>query len=235
MKENRNGVIICIIIVLFSLVLSIVFSKCSWFFNFSFAIMGSALLSFVICSINYITFRKKLIEELVNGLYIFNNDTYTQLFLFNEKKDVGNLAMAIGVANAYLTNLSYLAYSIQAGLFCFERKKRRITKEIIKIIENETHVRIYSIGQFLQNENEKAQEEKKYIYKLIENILKDEKVYKLAYDLAKSVKSVVKKTEEVFNMPKEKIKDLMCVFVETEILKMKIEEKPNDINVAKNN
>ena len=235
MKENRNGVIICIIIVLFSLVLSIAFSKCGWFFNFSFAIMGSALLSFVICFINYITFRKKLIEELVNGLYIFNNDTNTQLFLFNEKKDIGSLAMAIGVASAYLTNLSYLAYSIQAGLFCFERKKRRITKEIITIIENEIHFKIYSIGQFLQNENKKAQEEKKYIYKQIENILKDEKVYNLAYDLAKSVKSVVKKTEEAFNMPKEKIKDLMCVFVETEILKMKSEEKPNDINVDKNN
>lgn len=234
-KENRNGIIFCLVIALICLALSITFSyfktSCNWGLNFSFAILGSALLSLLICTINYITFRKKLIEELLVGLYVYNNDTNTQLYLFNEKKDVGSLAMAIGVASAHITKLSYLAYSIEAGLCCFERKKRSITKKIIETIEQETHFRIYSLGQFLQNEKEKAQQEKDYIYKQIEKVLQDEKVYNLAFDLAKHVNSVVKKMEEAFNMPKEKIKDLMCEFVEAEILKMKMEENPNNTTV----
>ena len=41
--------------------------------------------------------------------------------------------------------------------------------------------------------------------------------------------------EEAFNMPKEKIKDLMCEFVEAEILKMKMEENPNNTTVDEKN
>lgn len=226
MKENRTGTIICIKIAILSLVLSIIFSVfgCNWFTNFSFAIMGSASLSFVICLINYIIFRKKLIEELINGLYVFNNDTNAQLYLFNIKKDVGCLATAIGVASAHLTKLSYLAYSIKDGLFGCEKEQRRLTKEIIKKIEFETHFKLYSIGQYLQKKKEQAEKESKYIYKQIEDILKDETLYNLAYDLGKSVKSAVKKTEEVFNKPIEKIKDSMCILVEKELSKMKAEE-----------
>ena len=38
-----------------------------------FSIMGSAWVSLVFCLINYWIIRKKLIEELANDLYIFNN------------------------------------------------------------------------------------------------------------------------------------------------------------------
>ena len=85
-------------------------------------------------------------------------------------------------------------------------KKRSITKKIIKTIEQETHFRIYSLGQFLQNEKEKAQQEKDYIYKQIEKVLQDEKVYNLAFDLAKHVNSVVKKWKKHSICQKKKLR-----------------------------
>ena len=67
MKENRVGACSCLVVAVLSLGLSIVFTvkELNWWSNFCFAIMGSALLSFVICLINYIILRKKLVEDLL--------------------------------------------------------------------------------------------------------------------------------------------------------------------------
>ena len=131
MKENRVGVCSCLVVAVLSFVLSIVFTvkELSWWSNFCFAIMGSALLSFVICLINYITLRKKLVEELYNGLYKFNNDTNAQLYATSKNKTVENLASVIGIASAHLLDLTYYTHNIKIGLFKREKKKIALLKK----------------------------------------------------------------------------------------------------------
>lgn len=220
MKENRNGIIICVAIALISFVLSIIFSMfdCTWFINFSFAAMGSALLSFVICLINYIVLRKKLVEELYNGLYKFNNDTNAQLYATGKNKTAENLASVIGIASAHLLDLTYYAHNIKIGLFKQEKKKIALLKKIIKELEDNMHFKIYSIGQYLQLRKDCAKTNINALYAIVEGLLKEKLVYEMAYDLTKMVKSVVKDSKDAFGQTQEEIKNLMCDFIDAKIL-----------------
>ena len=220
MKENRNGIIVCVTIASVSFVLSIIFSvfNCKWFINFSFAIMGSALLSFVICLINYITLQKKLVEELYNGLYKFNNDTNAQLYATSNNKTAENLATVIGIASASLLDLTYYAHNIKIGLFKIEKKKIALLKKIIKELEDNMQNNIYSIGQYLQLRKDCAEKNINELYAIVETLLKEKLVYEMAYDLTKMVKSVVKNSKDAFGKSEEEIKNLMCDFIDAKIL-----------------
>ena len=220
MKENRVGACSCLVVAALSLGLSIVFTikELNWWSNFSFAIMGSALLSFVICLINYIILRKKLVEELYNGLYKFNNDTNAQLYATSKNKTPENLASVIGVASAHLLDLTYYAHNIKIGLFNKEENKIALLKKIIKELENNMHFKIYSIGQYLQLRKDCAEKNINELYAQVETLLKEKLVYKMAYDLTKMVKSVAKDSKAAYGKPEEEIKNLMCDFIDAKIL-----------------
>ena len=223
MKENKIGIIVCNVVGVITLILSIIFSvyELNWWSNFSFAIMGSALLSFAICLINYITIQKKLIEELVNGLYRFSNETNAQLYATRNNKNAENLATVIGIASSHLNSLTYYAYSIKVGLFKFEKKKRALLAEIVYELESNIHYQIYSIGQYLQFKPEDSEKNIDELYNLIDNTLKDELVYNKAFVLAKSVKSVIKSTEDVYGKSRADYKISMCDNIQAKIDKMK--------------
>jgi hypothetical protein len=220
MKENRAGACSCLVVAVLSLGLSIVFTvkELKWWSNFCFAIMGSALLSFVICLINYITLRKKLVEELYNGLYKFNNDTNAQLYATSNNKTAENLATVIGIASANLLDLTYYDHNIKTGLFKIENKKIALLKKIIKELEDNMHNNIYSIGQYLQLRKDCAEKNINELYAIVETLLKEKLVYEMAYDLTKMVKSVVMNSKDAFGKSEEEIKNLMCDFIDAKIL-----------------
>ena len=197
MKENRIGVVVCGVVSIITLVLSIVFSimELKWWGNVMFSIMGSAWVSLVFCLINYWIIRKKLIEELANDLYIFNNDTNTQIYSTNGNKSSENLAKVIGTASGHLVTLAYKAYTIKMGFFKCEKIRRILINEIISEIENNLHRTVFSIGNKLQSNPEEVNKNVDNYYTTISNLLKYEFAYDKAIILAKSVKSAVKKAQ----------------------------------------
>ncbi len=238
MKENRVGTITTGIIALITFFISIIFSllKENWCTNFSFALMGSAILSFVVCLINYFIIRKKMIQDLVNGLYKYNNETMAQLYTLSKRIKVENLSLVIGIACSHLNNLIFLAYNIKIGLFKNEKKKREIINKIIYELEENIQFKFNSIGKYLLKRPKKSERLKDYLYKMIYKLLEDKKSYDLAIELAKSVKTEAKTIEEVFGISQKKFETEMCNLVEKEVkiiqLSEGIKEKKKELKKA---
>ena len=233
MKENRIGIISTGIISIITFFTSIIFSLFDkdWCMNFSFALMGSAILSFVICLVNYLIIRKRMIEDLVNGIYKYNNETMAQLYTLSKKIEIENLSLVIGIACSHLNNLIYLAYNIKIGLFKSEKKKIKIVDDIINDLEVKIQFKFNSIGQYLLKRPKKSERFKDYFYKMIYKLLEDKRSYKLAFQLAKSVKTEAKTVEEAFGESQKKFETKICDLLEKEI---KIIQLNNEIKEIKN-
>lgn len=232
MKENRIGIVITGIIAIITFITSIIFSilEKSWCSNFSFALMGSAILSFVICLINYFVIRKKMIEDLVNGIYRYNNETMAQLYTLSKHLEVENLSVVIGTACSHLNNLIFLAYNIKIGLFRLEKNKRKIVDKIINDLEGNIQFKFNSIGRYLLRRPKKSEKLKQYFYDMIYKLLENIKSYKLAFQLAKSVKTEAKTVEEAFGETQRKFETEICDLLEKEI---KIIQLNNEIKEKK--
>jgi len=227
MKENKIGIISCGTISIASLILSIVFSTldCKWSMNFCFAIMGSAFLSFTICFINYMVLRKKMIEDLVNDIYKFNNDSFSQFGYANSNLELDNLSLVIGVACSHLNHLIFLAYNIKTGLFKIEKKKRKMLDQIINNLENDIQFNFNNIGQYILKRPKKAEQKKEYLNKIIKKLLDDQKAYKLAFKLSKLVKNEARDVEENFQMSQKEFEVNVCDLLEKEIKVMQLKNK----------
>lgn len=232
MKENRIGIVITGIIAIITFITSIIFSilEKNWCSNFSFALMGSAILSFVICLINYFVIRKNMIEDLVNGIYRYNNETMAQLYTLSKHLEVENLSVVIGTACSHLNNLIFLAYNIKIGLFRLEKNKRKIVDKIINDLEGNIQFKFNSIGRYLLRRPKKSEKLKQYFYDMIYKLLENIKSYKLAFQLAKSVKTEAKTVEEAFGETQRKFETEICDLLEKEI---KIIQLNNEIKEKK--
>lgn len=232
MKENKIGILSCGSISIVTLILSITFSLigCNWSMNFCFAIMGSAFLSFIICLINYMVLRKKMIEDLVNDIYKFNNDSFAQFSYANNKSELDNLSLVVGIACSHLNHLIFLAYNIKTGLFKFEKRKKEILDKIINNLEIEIQFKFNNIGQYILKRPKKAEQRKIYLNKIIRKLLDDQTSYKLAFKLAKLIKTETKDVEETFEMSQKEFEVRVCDLIEKEI---KVMQFKDDLKIKK--
>lgn len=170
-------------------------------------------------------FTKKMIEDLVNDMYKFNNDSFAQFGYANKNLELDNLSLVIGVACSHLNHLIFLAYNIKIGLFRIEKEKKKILDQIINNLENDIQFNFNKIGQYILKRPKKAEQNKDYLNKIIKKLLDDSKAYKLAFKLAKSVKTEAKNIEETFDMPQKEFEVNVCNFLEKEIKVMQLKKE----------
>lgn len=108
MRENKYGLLFTSILAMVSLPLSVLFcsSNEEWWMNFCFAILGSSVVSFIICLINYKSFAKALVLDITTSIFNANNiacvDNFTETEKQNREKAIRTVANAsIEIHRAY--------------------------------------------------------------------------------------------------------------------------------------
>ncbi len=79
MIENKRGLILFFILVLISGIVPFFINNNSIWFAFLLAIFGSALLSFIVCFINYYTIKRNLLKSIIYGTFYLE---YTSKLLY---------------------------------------------------------------------------------------------------------------------------------------------------------
>lgn len=83
MVENKKGFISCLILTILSGIIPIFLNSGSKVFSYLLALFGSALLSLIICFINYRTQRKQLLSSIIFPTYYFEIHSKIQTDIIN--------------------------------------------------------------------------------------------------------------------------------------------------------
>ena len=106
MSSNKKGLRLSSYISFFSFIGTIFINEKSWWYNFSFALLGSALLSVCICWSNYRTIKLELVEKIVFGTYKMNNDGFSSLYNINNDLSLEQIENVISILSSYKTIFS---------------------------------------------------------------------------------------------------------------------------------
>ncbi len=139
MKANRFAMELCGAITAITLIGTLAIQN-EWLLGITLAIFGSSLLAFILAAINYYNMRIEICEEITNLLYEINSHGNMHLYSLHKGFLPQELnlpaASALGRANAASLKL----YSLQRGLFWFQRKKRKEISDIVLGIEKDFKV-----------------------------------------------------------------------------------------------
>lgn len=200
MKTNKWGIRISLIITILSLLGAIFFK--SWWQNLSFAILGSAFLSFTICIVNFLTLRKELVDEIVIDTYKIN--TFGFSALFSQNKDL-SLEKAVNVLNI-IDDRYYDVYvkinKLLLGIFWFDYRKK-ITKTIKSQIDIDL-TKIYQLESFIETYPSEAKNQTKNIYNDLDKFIDDNNLYLRVLKMARKFRSNVSSLEEIVDKNKLK-------------------------------
>lgn len=108
MRENKYGLLFTGVLTLISLGLSILFYTLDrgWWMNFCFAILGSSVVSFIICLINYKSYAKTLVLDITTSIFNAHTiacvDNFSNTKKYNPEKAIQTIASAfIEIHKAY--------------------------------------------------------------------------------------------------------------------------------------
>ena len=168
-----------------------------WGIRISFAILGSAFLSFSICIVNYITIRKELVDHIIIETYQINNFGFSALF--SQEKDL-TLEKAVQVLSV-IDDKYYAVYEkvseLYLGVFWYDKRRKKI-KEIKSRIESDLKT-IYNIESYIETYPNEAINHTKQIYNKLDKFIDDDSLYKKILNLGSNYKSNVSSLETVFD------------------------------------
>lgn len=193
MKSNKWGIRVTFYISIIAL-LGAIFLKC-WWQNLCFAILGSSVLSFTICVINYLTLRRDLVMTIVTDVYRCNIDVYSNLY--SSKKDITleHAERILGLLNEkfYLVYLNN--HTLHDNLFWFNKRTKSFTMEIEHLIEQNLQT-VTNIDSFIEMNIESASKNTKNIYADLVKLLDDATPYHLTLKMARKYHIPIYSSEE---------------------------------------
>lgn len=195
MKVNKWGIRISLIITILSL-FGAIFLK-DWWQNLSFAILGSAFLSFTICIVNFITLRKQLVDEIVIDAYKINCFGFSALFSINRNMKLEKAVQVLNVIDDRYYSVYVKISELFLGLFWFDCR-RKIVNQIKNRIDNDL-VKIYQIDSFIEIYQNEANNKTKKIYDDLDKFIDDNSLYLEILKMAKIFKSNVSSLEEIID------------------------------------
>ena len=204
MKENKKIFLITLVLNIF-IILLLIFCKTKLIYDLGLAILGGSIVSNIMCFTNYIILRNKTIEEIVFDIYKYNNETYAKLFEIKDQMSIGGLNAVVSTASCYLVDIKYKINGLIEGMFKFEKNKAGIAKRILNHIEQTYENKYQQIEMYLYFNEDEAKDNFKIIYKMIDEILDDNKPYRDSYELAKMVGLKVSSIEKLGEECKQEI------------------------------
>lgn len=200
MKTNKWGIRVSLVISILSL-LGAIFLK-DWWQNLSFAILGSAFLSFTICIVNYITLRKEIVDCIAIESYKINCFGFSALFSTNKNLKLEKAVQVLNVIDDRYYSVYVKINELLMGLFWFDFRRKKVNQIKTKI--DKCLIKIYEVESFIEIYQNEANSKTKKIYKDLDKFIDDNSLYLEILKMARTFKSNVSSLEEIFD--KDKLK-----------------------------
>ena len=195
MKTNKWGIRVSLLITILSL-FGAIFLK-NWWQNLSFAILGSAFLSFTICIVNYITLKKEIVDRIVIDTYKINCFGFSALFSTNKNIKLEKAVQVLNILDDRYYSVYVKINELLLGLFWFDIRRKKVKQIKSKI--DKCLIQIYQIESFIEVYQSEANTKTKRIYADLDKFIDDNSLYLEVLKMARKFKSNVSSLEEMFD------------------------------------
>ena len=182
-------------------------------------VFSSACLSLMISLYSYSTSLKEKASWLVVNAYLRNSECFASLFKANKDFSLEEAQIVISAFNTKTYALYVENHNLLNSLFCHKQaeqifdkdiklvKKIKLAKQIEETLEGQI-IEISKISLYIERLCSHAKNETKEIYKRLDALIDDNKVFIDLLDLSKLFKLGFSSLEEIEQ--KEKLKDLFA-------------------------
>ena len=185
MKANKISCYIIGALIEVSLIGSILFTvfECGWWTSFSFAILGSCIVSFLTCWINYVCIRKDTVVRIVHAVYSINLKANTALYSMGKDLTLIGFQNVIEIALGEAQIDYWLTIEMRMGLFVFSPRKKKIDE--LELMLKNLLFELQEIAFYIEKMQENAEQSKKDIYQALDTLIGGTKLYKYSLCIAK--------------------------------------------------
>ena len=151
MKANKISWYIIGALIAVSLIGSIVFTvfECGWWESFSFTILGSSIITFVTCILNYLCLAKNKAINIVESIYNINQKSYPQLYSAKENLTLGKIKNVIGMALGEARMAYWLTVEMSMDTVLYSCKERDFKK--LEIMLEDFLLKLQKIDYYIEN------------------------------------------------------------------------------------
>lgn len=156
--------------------------------------------------------------DKVADLYLKLDNKLGAIRYYDQNISLNVIADSISICVEYIHEVDIILFNIYQGLFVKKTAKGKDVKSLIILIENSQLVRLYSMGQILQNEKEYSKENVSFLYSSLVETFYNNNVFKQLNDFFKKYKCK-------FRL--QNLSDSAIILNCIEEIKKEIEEKKN--------
>ena len=155
-----------------------------WLIGFTSAVFTGAIVSIIVCIINYISLRQKQLERVVFLLY--QKDSQLNAILYNKENDI-DIKNALKLDSSYDSSsqeIYQILNELQESLFKFEKSRRKLIKEFLScfLVEYNFYA---EFGAYIDLYHEHFNLNSKKIYKILQNEIDKNGLYDKSFKLAR--------------------------------------------------